>query len=69
MRLPPLHWDFCIECNGPLTEQEIADDNTFCESCMNHDSECLTCHRTWNSIETPTPAARCPYEWDHDMEE
>lgn len=30
-----------------------------------HDMTCGTCGRTWNSDETPTPAARCPYEYDH----
>lgn len=29
------------------------------------DSECGTCHRTWDSVTTPTPAARCPFEYDH----
>ena len=32
---------------------------------MTHDMECLTCFRTWNSEEFPTPAARCPYEYYH----
>lgn len=30
-----------------------------------HDMACGTCGRTWNSEETPTPAARCPYEYEH----
>lgn len=30
-----------------------------------HDMTCGTCGRTWNSEETPTPAARCPYEYEH----
>lgn len=30
-----------------------------------HDMTCGTCGRTWNSDETPTPAARCPYEYEH----
>lgn len=32
---------------------------------MNHDMTCGTCHRTWSSVETPTPAARCPFEYQH----
>ncbi len=32
------------------------------------DSECGTCGRTWDSVVTPTPAARCPFEYDHDDE-
>ena len=34
----------------------------------NHDMECGHCGRTWNDKETPTPAARCPYEYDHEKE-
>ena len=30
-----------------------------------HDSTCGHCGRTWSSIDTPTPAARCPFEYDH----
>ena len=32
----------------------------------NHDMECGHCGRTWNDREMPTPAARCPYEYDHE---
>ena len=34
-----------------------------------HDSECGHCGRTWSSIKTPTPSARCPFEYDHDYPE
>lgn len=34
----------------------------------NHDMKCGHCGRTWNDKETPTPAARCPYEYDHEKE-
>jgi hypothetical protein len=34
-----------------------------------HDTRCGTCGRTWSSLDTPTPAARCPYEYDHDYRE
>lgn len=34
MGLPPLHWNFCLNCNGTLSEQEIADDDSFCRDCM-----------------------------------
>lgn len=34
MSNPPLNWDFCINCNGTLTTQEIADDDTFCQTCL-----------------------------------
>ena len=30
------------------------------------DSECGHCGRTWNSLLTPTPAARCPFEYEHE---
>jgi hypothetical protein len=36
---------------------------------MTHDMTCGTCHRTWSSVETPTPAARCPFENLHVHEE
>jgi hypothetical protein len=32
------------------------------------DTTCGTCGRMWNSDETPTPAARCPYEYEHESE-
>lgn len=27
---------------------------------------CGTCGRTWSDEETPTPAGRCPFEYDHE---
>lgn len=33
---------------------------------IDHDSQCGHCERTWNSTETPTPSARCPYEYEHE---
>lgn len=30
-----------------------------------HDMKCLTCGKTWNNKETPTPSARCPFEHEH----
>jgi len=30
-----------------------------------HNMTCGTCGCTWNDSETPTPAARCPFEYDH----
>ena len=33
------------------------------------DMTCGTCGKTWDSGKIPTPAARCPYEYDHDVEE
>lgn len=34
----------------------------------NHDMTCGDCGRTWNEKETPTPAARCPFEYEHEPE-
>lgn len=34
----------------------------------NHDMTCGQCGRTWNDKETPTPAARCPFEYEHEPE-
>ena len=33
------------------------------------DMICGTCNKTWDSKKIPTPAARCPYEYDHAEEE
>ena len=33
-RKKPLNWDFCINCNGTLTPEQIADNYTFCPDCM-----------------------------------
>lgn len=30
---------------------------------------CGHCHKTWNDEETPTPSARCPYEYEHENDE
>lgn len=30
------------------------------------DMKCGHCGRTWNSEELPTPAGRCPYEYEHE---
>lgn len=61
-----------IGCDHSTGYCEYEDDDDMDEEeedCEDHDRQCLTCFRTWNSVETPTPAARCPYEYDHDMEE
>jgi hypothetical protein len=29
------------------------------------DSRCGECGRVWSSVATPTPSARCPFEYDH----
>jgi hypothetical protein len=34
-----------------------------------HDSTCGHCGRTWSSEMTPTPAARCPFEYDHEYDD
>lgn len=34
-----------------------------------HDMTCGTCGRTWSSLTTPTPAGRCPFEYDHEDED
>jgi hypothetical protein len=32
--LPPLHWDLCLECNAVLSDQQIADDDSICQTCL-----------------------------------
>jgi hypothetical protein len=32
--LPPLHWDFCLNCEGALTDQQIDDDDSYCPTCI-----------------------------------
>lgn len=39
------------------------------ERILSDDSTCGTCGRTWHSVATPTPSARCPFEYDHEEEE
>lgn len=38
------------------------------ERILADDSTCGTCGRTWHSVATPTPGARCPFEYDHEEE-
>lgn len=39
-----------------------------CE-CDCHRATCGTCGRSWNFIKTPTPAGRCPFEYEHTDDE
>jgi hypothetical protein len=32
--LPPLRWDFCLECEESLTSEQIAEDDSICKKCM-----------------------------------
>jgi hypothetical protein len=34
MNLPPLHWDFCLDCGTTLTPEQIADDDSYCAECL-----------------------------------
>lgn len=44
-------------------------DDMGCEHGINSRVTCGTCQRNWCEVCTPTPAARCPYEYEHTDDE
>lgn len=47
----------------------LNEDDMGCEHGINSRATCGTCQRNWCEVCTPTPAARCPYEYDHTEDE
>lgn len=62
MELRPLDGSPARSFETPYTERMVGVSG-------NHDMQCGHCKRTWNYRETPTPAGRCPFEYDHNHDE